>query len=141
MEIQEIKKRIIEKYPLDDKIDCSLTCYRVAKKRYVVFWDDIVNKSSIELILNKLEQETAGPAFTEWRTLIVVGSTSDSFEKADLVYFNNVNMFVVFYLINESSNQIFMEDSWIFMLGANYQKYVRTINKIVNDLYGLDDRG
>ena len=93
------------------------------------------------MILNKLEQETAGPAFTEWRTLIVVGSTSDSFEKADLVYFNNINMFVVFYLINESSNQIFMEDSWIFMLGANYQKYVRAINKIVNDLLDLNNYG
>lgn len=141
MKIQEIKKRIIEKYPLEDKIDCSFTCYRVAKRRYVVFWDDIVNEDSIESILNRLEQETAGPAFTEWRTLIVVGSTSDSFEKADLVYFNNVNTFVVFYLIDESTNQIFMEDSWIFMLGANYQKYVRAINKIVNELYGLDNHG
>ena len=54
------------------------------------------------------------------------------FKKDDLLYFNNVNTFVVFYLINEETNEVFMNDSWISALGLNYKKYVRKINEILN---------
>ena len=137
MNIQVIQKNIVNKYPLDEKIDCSLCCYRVANRRYVVFWQDIVNKNSIDVILNRLEQETNNSNFSEWKTLIVVGNTHDEFNKADLLHFNNVNTFVIFYLINDESKQIFMDDSWIFVLGNNYKKYVKSIDKIVKSLLYL----
>ena len=54
------------------------------------------------------------------------------FKKVDLLYFNNVNTFVVFYLINEETNEVYMNDSWISALGLNYKKYVRKINEILN---------
>ena len=70
--------------------------------------------------------------FTEWKTLIVVGKTTDVYKKEELIYFNNVNTFVVFYLINEELNKIFMNDSWIFTIGLNYRKYIKRLNGILN---------
>lgn len=70
--------------------------------------------------------------FTEWKTLIVVGKTTDVYKKEELIYFNNVNTFVVFYLINEELNKIFMNDSRIFAIGLNYRKYIKRLNGILN---------
>lgn len=84
-------------------------------------------------ILNHLERKTNNSMFTEWKTLIVVGKTTDDFKKEDLFYFNNVNTFIVFYLINEEINKAYMNDSWIFTLGLNYKKYVKKINKIIKN--------
>ena len=39
--------------------------------------------------------------------------------------------YVVFYLINDDTNDIYMDDSWISEMGLNYKKYVRRINDIV----------
>ena len=44
---------------------------------------------------------------------------------------NNISTFT--YLINEETNEIYMNDSWIYVLGLNYKKYVRKINKILNE--------
>ena len=38
----------------------------------------------------------------------------------------------MFYLINEETKDIYMNDSWISSLGLNYKKYVRKINEILN---------
>ena len=92
----------------------------------------ITKKDSIEEVLNYLEEKTKSTNFTEYKTLIVVGKTKEKFKKVDLLYFNNVNTYVVFYLINEETNDIYMNDSWISALGLNYKKYVRKINEILN---------
>ena len=127
-----IQEKIIQNYPLSNKVDSELNCYLLAKKRYLIFWDELIKKDSIEEVLKCLEEKTNNPNFTEFKTLIVVGKTKEEFKKADLLYFNNVNTFVVFYLINEEINEIYMNDSWIFTLGLNYKKYVRKINEILN---------
>ena len=79
-----------------------------------------------------MEEKTNNSMFTEWKTLIVVGKTTDVYKKEELIYFNNVNTFVVFYLINEELNKIFMNDSWIFTIGLNYRKYIKRLNGILN---------
>lgn len=79
-----------------------------------------------------MEEKTNNSMFTEWKTLIVVGKTTDVYKKEELLYFNNVNTFVVFYLINEELNKIFMNDSWIFTIGLNYRKYIKRLNGILN---------
>ena len=63
----------------------------------------------------------------------MVGKTNEKFKKTDLIYFNSVNTIVVFYLVNEETNEVYMNDSWISFLGLNYKKYVRKINKILNN--------
>ena len=127
-----IQEKIIQNYPLVNKIDFELNCYLLDKRRYLIFWNELIKKDSIEDKLNYLEEKTKNPNFTESKTLIVIGKTKEKFKKVDLVYFNSVNTLVVFYLINEETNEIYMDDSWISFIGLNYKKYVRRINEIVN---------
>ena len=63
----------------------------------------------------------------------MLGKTKEKFKKVDLLYFNNVNTFVVFYLINEETNEVYMNDSWISSLGLNYKKYVRKMKIILKN--------
>ena len=127
-----IQEKIIQNYPLVNKIDFELNCYLLDKRRYLIFWNELIKKDSIEEMLNYLEEKTKNPNFTESKTLIVVGKTKEKFKKVDLVYFNSVNTLIVFYLINEETNEIYMDDSWISFIGLNYKKYVRKINEILN---------
>ncbi len=127
-----IQEKIIQNYPLVNKIDFELNCYLLDKRRYLIFWNELIKKDSIEKMLNYLEEKTKNPNFTESKTLIVVGKTKEKFKKVDLVYFNSVNTLVVFYLINEETNEIYMDDSWISFIELNYKKYVRKINEILN---------
>ena len=127
-----IQEKIIQNYTLVNKIDFELNCYLLDKRRYLIFWNELIKKDSIEKMLNYLEEKTKNPNFTESKTLIVVGKTKEKFKKVDLVYFNSVNTLVVFYLINEETNEIYMDDSWISFIELNYKKYVRKINEILN---------
>ena len=127
-----IQETIIKKFPLVNKIDSELQCYLLKKRRYLVFWDELVKKESIEQVLNYLRTKTNNSNFTDFKTLIVVGKTLEDYKKDELLYFDNVNTFVVFYLINEETNETYMNDSWIFTLGLNYKKYVRKIYEILN---------
>lgn len=127
-----IQEKIIQNYPLVNKIDFELNCYLLDKRRYLIFWNELIKKDSIEEMLNYLEEKTKNSNFTKSKTLIVVGKTKEKFKKVDLVYFNSVNILVVFYLINEETNEIYMDDSWISFIGLNYKKYVRKINEILN---------
>ena len=63
----------------------------------------------------------------------MLGKTKEKFKKVDLLYFNNVNTFVVFYLINEETNEVYMNDSWISSLVLNYKKYVRKMKIILKN--------
>lgn len=129
----DIQEKIVQCYPLVNKVDFELNCYLLDKKRYLIFWNELISKESIKEILNYLEEKTENSNFSEYKTLIVVSKTKEKFKKADLLYFNNVNTIVVFYLINEETNEVYMNDSWISFLGLNYKKYVRKINKILNN--------
>lgn len=126
-----IQEKIIEKYPLTCKIESELNCYLIANRRYLIFWEKLIEKDSLEQILNQLQEKTNNSNFSKWKTLIIFGKTNDAFQKEDLFYFNNVDTFVVFYLVNEKINKTFMNDSWIFVLGCNYRKYIRKIDKII----------
>lgn len=128
-----IKEKLIQNYPLINKVKSELDCYVLNKRRYLIFLDDLIEKNSIENTLNYLEEKTKSVEFTKFKTLIVVSKTKEKFTKKELLYFNNIDTFVVFYLINENSNKIYMNSSWIFALGLNYKKYIRKINKILNN--------
>ncbi len=127
----DIQEKLVQNYPLINKVDCDLNCYCLAKKRYLIFWDEFIEKDAIIKVLKSLEEKTNNSNFSEFKTLIIVGKTKEEYKKEELLYFNNVNMIVVFYLINEEVNKIYMNDSWVFTLGLNYKKYIRKINEIM----------
>ena len=129
-----IYDRIIKDYPLVKKIECELNCYQIAHRRYLVFWDGLIDKALINEALRSLQEKTHNVKFSKFKTLIVVGKTNDHFKEEELFYFNNTDTFVVLYLINEKLSKIYMNASWIFALGLNYGKYVRRIHKICNKI-------
>ena len=104
-----IKEKLIQNYPLINKVKSELDCYVLNKRRYLIFLDDLIEKNSIENTLNYLEEKTKSVEFTKFKTLIVVSKTKEKFTKKELLYFNN------------------------FALGLNYKKYIRKINKILNN--------
>lgn len=126
-----IQEKLIQNYPLVNKVDFELNCYLLDKKKYLIFWNELIKKDSIKEVLSYLEEKTKNSNFTEYKTIIVIGKTKEKFKKVELLYFNNINTFVVFYLINEETNEVYMNDSWIFPIGLNYKKYVRKINEIL----------
>ena len=103
-----IQEKLIQKYPLANKVDSVLNCYLLDKRRYLIFWNELIQKASINEVLNYLEEITKNTNFTKYKTLIVVGKTKEKFKKSDLLYFNNVNTLVVFYLIDEENNDIYI---------------------------------
>ena len=119
----DIQEKLIQNYPLINKVDCDLNCYCLA--------NEFIEKDAIIKVLKSLEEKTNNSNFSEFKTLIIVGKTKEEYKKEELLYFNNVNMIVVFYLINEEVNKIYMNDSWVFTLGLNYKKYIRKINEIM----------
>jgi len=129
-----IEEKLVKEYPLNTRMDCELNCYLLAKRRYLIFWNELIGEEKIESILKAIEQKTNNSYFSDWKTFIIVGKTKEEFHKSDLIYFNSVSTFVVFYLINEEKNKVFMNDSWIYVLGNNYKKYVRKIHKIIGKL-------
>lgn len=130
----DIQNKIITGLNLTEKIDFSLDCYLVDKRRYIIFYPDTISKNSIEKILSEvIDVHCHPPVFSEWKTIIVIGKTLESFDKKDLLFFNGVNTFVCFYLINEITETRYMNTQWIFTLGLNYRKYIKKIDKILSN--------
>ena len=103
----------------------------MGKKIYFKFEDSIINHDNIESILDKISDGINTSDFTKYKSVIVIGKTDELFKSKELLYFDNKNCFVVFYLINEQNNTIYYNDSWIFALGLNYRKYIKKLNKVI----------
>ena len=139
MNIQKIKEKVIREFPLSKQIESGKVFYQLDKHRYLLFWDDEIEKKHINGILDYILEKTSNTQFHKLRTVIIVGKTVDTFEKEDLVhcYMNHTlspkdtTLFVNFYLLNEKAEQIYMEDSWIYPVGLGYKKIVRRIDSII----------
>lgn len=129
-----LQNTILNEYPLAEKIACNINCYLLEKKRYLVFWETLITKDSINQTLNILQNETQNSHFSKWKTLIVVGKTKDDFKKDELFYFDGDCTFVAFLLLSEDNKKVFMNDSWIFALGCNFRKHVRKIGGIIKQI-------
>lgn len=46
MNKMNIQEKFIQNYPLINKVDSELNCYVLDKKRYLVFWDELIKKDS-----------------------------------------------------------------------------------------------
>lgn len=133
-----IKDRIIKEYPLTKKIVCDFECYEVLKRRYVIFFDTKIQKDNIESLLNTFESMTKN-GFSKVKTLIVVGDTDEEFKKEDLLFFNGVDTFVVFYLKNTKNNEIYCNHQRVFWFSIDWKKIINKFNEILkNDKMGYE---
>lgn len=126
-----IKDKLIKEYPLTKKIDFPFECYEVVKRRYVVFFDEEINRNNMESLLDVIDGH-AKNVFSEKKTLIVIGHTNEQFNKKDLLFFNGNDTFIVFYLINEN-NEVFFNDQRTFWFGVDWSKIIRNINQILKN--------
>ena len=66
-----IKDKLINGYPLTKKIEYPFECFEVIKRRYVIFFDEKINKDNIESLLDEFSK-ALNNNFSKVRTLIVV---------------------------------------------------------------------
>ena len=125
-----IKDKLINEYPLTKKVDCSFECYEVIKRRYVIFFDEKINRNNIESLLIEFEEATK-KGFSRIKTLIVVGQTDEQFEKEDLLFFNGIDTFVTYYLKNDTNNEIYFNDQRIFWFSVDWKKIIKKFNAIL----------
>ena len=116
---------------LTNRMDCRLDCYQLAKRRFIIFNENKINHNDISAVLESVSDNCSDERFGEWKTFIVLAETDEVFEKSELFYSDNVNTFVVFYLINLSQKKAFTNDQWIFALGCNFKKHIHKIDDIV----------
>ncbi|NLK12311.1 MAG: hypothetical protein GX312_01795 [Candidatus Phytoplasma sp.] len=127
--MEKIKKDIVSKLSLIISKDFDTSIYQISKKRYLLFWEEDIDKNNVNKCLEKID--SIYNSFGKYKLIIVVGKTSESFTKTELFYFNNIDTFVVFYLLDFSNKKVYMNDRSIFVLGLNYKKTIKKLNKII----------
>ena len=125
-----IKDKLINEYPLIKKIDCSFECFEVMKRRYVIFYDEKINRENMESLLDVFNDNSKN-SFTETKTLIIVGHTDEKFNKEDLLFFNGVDTFVVYYLLNDNNNEIYFNDQRVLLFSLDWKKIIKKFNEIL----------
>ena len=125
-----IKDKLINEYPLTEKIQCSFECYKVTKRRYVIFWNDKITRHNMESLLNTFDEAIKKHCSTA-KTLIVVGHTDERFKKEDLLFFNGVDTFIVYYLKNDNNNEIYFNDQKVFWFSVDWKKIIIKFNEIL----------
>lgn len=125
-----IKDKLINGYPLTKKIEYPFECFEVIKRRYVIFFDEKINKDNIESLLDEF-CKALNDNFSKVRTLIVVGHTDVQFNEEDLLYFNGVDTFIVYYLKNDNSNEIYFNNHRVVFLTVDWKKIINKFNQIL----------
>ena len=125
-----IKDKLINGYPLTKKIEYPFECFEVIKRRYVIFFDEKINKDNIESLLDEF-CKALNKKFSKVRTLIVVGHTDVQFNEEDLLYFNGVDTFIVYYLKNDNSNEIYFNNHRVVFLTVDWKKIINKFNQIL----------
>ena len=127
------QNKLIKSMKIKTRINCKFDCYLLTSKRYIIFYKGIITQENIKKILKDIDNHCKIPIFSEWKSIIVLGTTREVFNKQDLLYFNGVNTFVCFYLINSITNEHYMNNQWIFVLGLNYRKYIKKIEDVLKN--------
>ena len=124
-----IEEKIKAALNLADPLDVPLPCYYMGSKKYLLFWDKPVSLDNMGEIPDWLDGQGLTTAPHEWKTFIVLGKTYEKFNpKKDLLFFNNVNTIVVFYLLNEVDNTVYKNTSIIPFIGMSPKKQLRAID-------------
>lgn len=127
-----LKDYILQQFNKKEQINGILDCYNIDKNRYIIFWNEKIKDSDISNILEFIEKESLNNYFSKKKSIIIVGETNDVFKLDDLVYFNGIDTFVVFYLIDFDNKRKYSVGSGVFMLGLSCKKYVKLIDEIVD---------
>ena len=98
------------------------------KRRYVIFYDKKIDKNNIESLLDVFDNLKNN--FEKRKTLIIFGYTDEQFNEKDLLFFNGIDTFVVYYLINDY-NEIYFNDQRVFWFSVDWKKIIKRSNEIL----------
>ena len=98
------------------------------KRRYVIFYDKKIDKNNIESLLDVFDN--LKNSFEKRKTLIIFGYTDEQFNEKDLLFFNGIDTFVVYYLINDN-NEIYFNDQRVFWFSVDWKKIIKRSNEIL----------
>lgn len=98
------------------------------KRRYVIFYDKKIDKNNIESLLDVFDNLKNN--FEKRKTLIIFGYTDEQFNEKDLLFFNGIDTFVVYYLINDN-NEIYFNDQRVFWFSVDWKKIIKRSNEIL----------
>lgn len=113
-------------------VDERLKCYLLTKKVWLMFWEENIQKNNMEEILHKIETSFSEKQLISRKTIIIMGNTIDDFHPSDLVWFNGMNMYVVFYLINEKNSKTYRCSNFFDSIGWGYRKWIKKIDFILS---------
>ena len=105
---------------------------QIIKRRFVIFYDEKINKENAKTLLDVFNK-SFNITFHQKKSVIVVAYTDEQFDKKDLVFFNGEDTFVVYYLINEKTNEIYFNDESMFFFCVGWKKIVKRFNEILNN--------
>ena len=125
-----VKEKLIIEYPLRKKMECKFECYEIKKRIYVIFIERIINHSNIKKLFSEIEHATKYN-FPKLKSLIIVGRTEEEFLKNDLLYFNGVDTYVVYYLENILNKEIYYNNQKVFWFSVDWKKIVDRFNMIL----------
>jgi len=72
--MEEIKRNIISKLSLAISKDFDTSIYQISKKRYLLFWEEDINKNNVNKCLEKID--SIYNSFGKYKLIIVVGKTN-----------------------------------------------------------------
>lgn len=139
--MQNIKKAILTDFQLKDRLNCSVECYLLKKRRFLVFIDDIVtndNEYSIaDKIIKSLDDGGIKGGINNCKTIIVVAYTNEFFKPNYLSLYNNINTFVEYILINQQTKEVYYRKNIIpepFAFGLSCGSLMKRIYRIVTSV-------
>ena len=127
-----LKEQLIHEFPLTSKVECSFECYKISKRRYVVFWEDKIGSDDMQSILTEREKKAKATFLPSGvNSIVIVAETDETFEPYELVWFNEVDLFGIFYLKNTENGEIYFNDERLFVIGVGWRKTVMRFNEIL----------
>ena len=126
-----IKEKILKEYNDAIKMESEIDCYMLRKRRYIVFWERIIKVEDIRQILDKARAGVKKISPTQWNTIIIVGETSERFDRKDLFFSDNVDTHAVFVLYNENDGNVYTNTSTVAPLGTGFKKYTNKIKELL----------
>ncbi len=135
----EVRDILVRDYPLEIKMAGELECFRLDKLRFVVFWDEQVQKNTnaMQRIVQELCAKTACIDFPKKRLLIVVAETEDVFAANDLALYGiegktgAVGLNIFFYLIDRKKRKSYMNHTQSIGMGGCGKKQMEKIDSIL----------
>ena len=139
--MHQIKSKLMQHMKME-RMKTPLDCYQIAYRRCVLFLEDLVTVENIGELASVIMQLCSNTSFPESKTIIVMAKTKAPFSSSELVYSklvrtlseNSLNI-VVFFLINEDTNEMYYNDDLICVLCFGYRKYVIQMRDILKEIF------